>query len=88
MERFRYFSGTVSAVVDIWASASLVSQCEQWIHYYLEAVTDILEESRGDWGDGVYFSGMYDAQILAPKAGGVGFAQAARLSCNIDVSFS
>jgi hypothetical protein len=86
MERFRSFSGTVSVVADIWASASLITDCDQWIHYYLEAVADILRENRGDWGDGVYFSGTYDAQILPPAAGGVGFVQVAKLTCLINVS--
>lgn len=85
-ERFRSFSGTVLAVAEIWASASYITECDQWIHYYLDALAGLLEESRGDWGDGVYFSGIYDAQINAPKAGGFGFVQSAKLSCTIQVS--
>ena len=86
MERFRTFSGTVLAVAEIWASATLATQCDQWIHYYLDAVTSIAEENRGDWGDGVYFSGIYEAQMQAPKAGGLGFVQSVKVTCTINVS--
>ncbi len=86
LERFRSFSGTVTVVAEIWASADLASQCDQWIHFYLDAVTGVLESNRGDLGDGVYFSGMYEAQIQPPKTGGMGFVQSAKLFCTINVS--
>jgi hypothetical protein len=88
MERFRAFSGTVTVAADIWATSNLVTECEQWIHYYLGAFCDVLKENRGDWGDGVYFSGIYQAQLQPPKAGGMGFIKSAKLTCTLDVSQS
>lgn len=85
-ERFRSFSGAVTVMADIWASADLVTQCDLWIHYYLDAVTSVLVANRGDWGDGVYFSGLYEAQISSPKTGGFGFVQSAKLACTFNVS--
>ena len=86
MEKFRSLSGAVAVVAEIWASANMVTQSDQWIHFYVEAVTELLRESIGDWGDGMFFSGMYDIQFQQPKAGGFGFVQSAKVTCNLNVS--
>ncbi len=85
LEKFRSLSGTVSVIAEIWASGNLVSDADAWIHYYVEALTDILRQNIGDWGDGVFFSGVYDVQFQSPKAGGVGFVQSAKVSCDLNV---
>lgn len=85
LEKFRSLSGTVSVIAEIWASGNLVSDADVWIHYYVEALTDILRQNIGDWGDGVFFSGVYDIQFQSPKAGGVGFVQSAKVSCDLNV---
>lgn len=86
VEKFRSLSGTVAVVAEIWASANLVTQSDQWIHFYVEAVTELLRQSIGDWGDGMFFSGMYEIQFQAPKVGGFGFVQSAKVTCNLTVS--
>lgn len=88
VEKFRSLSGTVSVIADIWASGDLVSETDQWIHYYVEAMTDILRENIGDWGDGLFFSGMYDVQLQAPKVGGLGYVESATVTCVLNVSRS
>lgn len=85
-ERFLAFSGTASLDVDVWASASLITDCEEWLHYYVDAVTSILTGVRGDWGEGVYFSGLYEVAVQAPKQGGLGFVQLATITYPINVS--
>jgi hypothetical protein len=85
-EKFRSLSGTVSVTAEIWASGDLISQTDQWIHYYVEAVTDILRQNIGDWGDGLFFSGMYDVQLKPPKPGGLGFVELATVTCVLNVS--
>ena len=87
-EKFRSFSGTVAVSSDIWASGDLVTQVDEWIHYYLEAVTTILRSNTGDWGDGVFFSGKYEVKLQPPKAGGLGFVEVATVTCTLDVSIS
>ncbi|MFL6451366.1 MAG: hypothetical protein ACJ746_27370 [Bryobacteraceae bacterium] len=79
LEKFCSFSGVVSAVADIWTSANLVDDTDRWIHYYVEAVTALVRRSAGDWGDGIYFPGIYDVQFQPAKAGGIGFVQLAKL---------
>jgi hypothetical protein len=86
IEKFRSLSGTVAVTAEIWASGNLVTDTDQWIHFYIEAATNILRENIGDWGDGVFFSGVYDVQFQPPKAGGLGFVQSASITCNLNVS--
>jgi hypothetical protein len=85
-EKFRTLSGTVSVVTEIWASGNLVSDTDSWIHFYVEAVTEIYRRAAGDLLDGFYFSGEYDVQFAPPKAGGVGFSQSAKVTCILNVS--
>lgn len=85
-EKFRSLSGSVSVIAEIWASGNLVNETDEWIHFYVEAVTNILRQSIGDWGDGIFFSGVYDVQFQQPKAGGFGYVEAATLTCSLNVS--
>ncbi|MDQ2843303.1 MAG: hypothetical protein M3Y72_20150 [Acidobacteriota bacterium] len=86
IEKFRSFSGSVSLVAEIWASANLVNQTDEWIHFYVEAVAEILQLNSGDWGDGMFYSGAYEVQFQPPKAGGLGFVQSAKLTFSLNVS--
>lgn len=86
IEKFRSLSGTVAVVADIWASGNMVTQTDQWIHFYVEAVTQILRRNIGDWGDGIFFPGTYDIQFQQAKAGGFGFVQSARVTSSLNVS--
>ncbi len=87
-EKFRTLSGTVAVAAEIWASGNLVSDTDQWIHFYVEGFTELLRQNIGDWGDGLFFSGIYEVQFQAPKAGGIGFVQSANITCNLNVSRS
>ncbi len=86
LEKFCQFSGTVSVMADIWASGTLIQQVDQWIHYYVEAYTTLLRQNTGDWGDGIFFSGIYEVQFQNLKAGGFGFVESAKVTCLFDVS--
>lgn len=86
IEKFRSLSGTIAVTAEVWASGDLISETDQWIHYYVEALTEILRQNIGDWGDGMFFSGMYDVQLQAPKAGGFGYVESARVTCTLNVS--
>ncbi|HEX4772712.1 MAG TPA: hypothetical protein VH351_17900 [Bryobacteraceae bacterium] len=85
-EKFRTLSGTVTVVAEVWASAALVGQTDQSIHFSVDAVTNILQQNLGDWGDGVFFPGIYDVQFQAPKAGGFGFVESAKITVGLLVS--
>lgn len=85
-EKFKSLSGTLSVVTEIWASGNLVSDTDQWIHFYVEAVTEIYRGNTGDLGNGLYFAGAFDVQFQPPKAGGIGFSQSAKVTCVLNVS--
>jgi hypothetical protein len=86
VEKFRSFSGAVDVEADIWASADMATQTDLWIHYYVEAVTSVLRQNIGDWGDGIFFGGKYDVKLQSPKTGGYGFVQGAAVACTLDAS--
>ncbi len=86
IEKFRSFSGSISLVTEVWASANFISQTDEWIHFYVEGVAEILQLSSGDWGDGMFYSGAYEVQFQPPKAGGLGFVQSAKLTFSLNVS--
>lgn len=86
IEKFRSLSGTVSVTAEVWASANLLQDTDQWIHFYVEAMTNILRQNIGDWGDGIFFSGVYDVQFQQPKAGGLGFVESAKVTCTLNIS--
>ena len=87
-EKFRSLSGSISVAADIWTSGNIVSQTDQLIHFYLEAVTQILQKNTGDWGNGIFFSGTYEVSFQQVKAGGLGFVQSAKVTCSLNVSQS
>ncbi len=86
LEKFRSFSGQVAVVAEIWASDDLITNADQWIHFYVESVAEILQEAVGDWGNGLFYPGSYDVQFDPPKAGGIGFVESAKLSFNLEAS--
>lgn len=85
-EKFRTLSGTITVSAEIAATADLLSDVDTWIHFYIEAITSILRENRGDWGDGVFYSGAYDVDVQPPKPGASGFLQLARINFEVGVS--
>ena len=88
MEKFRSFSGGMVVATDVWFSGSLVAATETGLPYYLQAIELILQANQGDWGDGFYYSGVYEVQLQPIKAGGFGFVQSARISFTLNVNFN
>ena len=88
VEKYRSLSGSLSVVADVWASAALVSDSDAWIHYYFAAVASVFSANIGDWGNGIFFPGLYDVEFQAPKAGGLGFVQSVRITLHLIVSQS
>jgi hypothetical protein len=88
IEKFRTVSGEASVAAEIWASGDLISDVDNWIHFYVEAVTAILRSTTGDWGNGLSFWGVYEIQFQPPKIGGLGFVQSAKVTFDLAVSLS
>jgi hypothetical protein len=86
IEKFRTISGGVTVTAEIAATADQASDVDLWIHYYVDAVTKILGNNKGDWGNGIFFPGPYEVDIQSPAAGGSGFLQIAHITLEAIVS--
>jgi len=87
-EKFRRFSGKVDLVVEVRLAQDRVDELEAKLGAYVDAVTEVLETTRGDWGNCVYYPGTYEVVLDAVKRGGTGFAQRARVMLPVHVSVS
>jgi hypothetical protein len=85
-EKFRRFSGTASMVVEVRASQDRVDGLEQRVQVYVDAVTQVLERSRGEWSEGVFYGGGYEINYGGVRQGGKNFLQTAKVSFELDVT--
>jgi hypothetical protein len=85
-EKFRSFSGTVQMAVEVRHSQDRLEGIEDGLEQYTDAITSILNASRGDWGDGMFYAGGYEVSFGAVKRGGKNFTQAAKVIFEVVVS--
>ena len=52
----------------------------------MDAVCALLDDSRGDWGNGAFYSGGYDVSYEPVGRGGKNFLQRATVGFDIEVS--
>jgi hypothetical protein len=88
LEKFRSFSGTVQLAIEIRHSQDRLDGVEDALEQITDTVTGILTASRGDWGNGMFYSGGYDVNYGSVKRGGRNFLQTAKVSCELSVSVS
>lgn len=87
-EKFRRFSGTVEVVVEVKVSQDRLEGLTERVQFYADAVTDVVERSRGCVEEGVYLPGTYEVTFEAAKKGGLNVMQTARVKCELEVSRS
>ena len=87
-EKFRSFSGKLHLVVEVRHSQDRLEGLQDALELYADAVTRVLNESRGDWGDGMFYSGGFEVSFGAVKGGGRNFIQVAKVTLEIGVSRS
>jgi hypothetical protein len=85
-EKFRTFSGNAQMVVEVRVSQDRLDQIETNLQAYVDAVTQVMDNSRGDWGDGVFFPGEYEVTFGGVKHGGNNFLQIAKVSFVLEIS--
>ena len=85
-EKFRTFSGDAQMTVEVRVSQDRLDQIETNMQAYTDAVTQVLDISRGDWGDGMFFDGEYDVTFGGVKHGGRNFLQIAKISFVLEIS--
>jgi hypothetical protein len=85
-EKFRTFSGEAEMVVEARVSQDRLEQIDSNLHAYVDAITGVLDENRGDWGDGVFYGGGYEVTFGGIKQGGRNFIQIAKVSFAVEIS--
>jgi hypothetical protein len=85
-EKFRRFSGEASLIIDIRVSQDRVDGIEQMLQFYIDAITRVLENNRGEWNEGLFYSGAYEVTFGGVRQGGKNFIQSAKVSIDLDVS--
>lgn len=85
-EKFRTFSGKAVMAIEVRVSQDRLEGLEDTAQTYVDAVTQVLDENRGDWGEGMYYAGGYEAVFTPVKHGGRNFLQAVKVTFEVGVS--
>ena len=85
-EKFRTFSGSADLSLEVRVSHDHVEQLQFNLQHYVDAVTDVLDRSRGAWTPGVYYTGGYEVTFQPVKKGGKNFLQTAKVNVRIQLS--
>jgi hypothetical protein len=85
-EKFRGFSGEAQMTVEMRVSQDRIDQIETNLQAYVDAITAVLSDSRGDWGGGVFFDGGYEVTFGSVKHGGRNFLQIAKVGFVLEIS--
>ena len=87
-EKFRTFSGEAQMTIEVRVSQDRLDDLETRVQMYVDAVIQVLDQNRGDWGDGVFYGGTYEVIYGAAKHGGRNFIQIAKISLAVEISVS
>ena len=85
-EKFRQFSGKAHIVVEARHSQDELGSLQANTEVYVDAVCALLDDSRGDWGSGFFYSGGYDVSYEPVVRGGKNFLQRAKVGFDVEVS--
>ncbi|MDP9114597.1 MAG: hypothetical protein M3O20_13090 [Acidobacteriota bacterium] len=85
-EKFRSFSGKVRTVAEVRASQDRIAGLEEKVRLYVDAVTQVLDAKRGDWGQGMFFTGGYEVKFDPVQQGGLNVLQVAKVIFEVDLS--
>jgi len=85
-EKFRQFSGKARITVEARYSQDVLSGLEVNTEIYVDSVCALLDNSRGDWGSGFFYSGGYDVSFEPVVRGGKNFLQRAKVAFDVEVS--
>jgi hypothetical protein len=85
-EKFRQFSGTATLSVDVRVTHDRLEGLDQKLQWYVDALTEVLDGNRGDWDNGLFYTGGYTVTYQPVKHGGKNFLQTAKVSFDVQVS--
>lgn len=84
-QKFQTFSGRVDLVIEVRHSSDRLERLESEVQIYVEAILNMITRKRGDWAEGLYFSGRYDVRFDAVGRGGKNFSQTAKVGLSLEV---
>lgn len=85
-EKFRTFSGKAEMTVEIRVSQDRIDGIERHLQRNVDLITEVLDSNRGDWGNGVFYTGSYEVVFGPVRQGGKNFLQHAKVSFEVDLS--
>ncbi len=85
-EKFRTFSGIAQMVVEVRVSQDQLAGIDEQARLYVDGVTQVLDYNRGDWGNGMFFGGVYRVEFQPIKHGGRHYLQTVRVTFELKVS--
>jgi hypothetical protein len=84
-EKFRNFSGKAVMAIEVRVSQDRLQGLEDQLQSYVDSVTQVLDQNRGDWGEGMYYAGCYEAVLGPVKHGGQNFIQVGKVAFEVGV---
>src|SRR5205085_10633017 len=69
-EKFRAFSGDVHMAIELRHSQDRLEGLQDTLEIYADALAQVLNAGRGDWGDGMFYGGAYVVSFGPVKKGG------------------
>lgn len=85
-QKFQTFSGHVQMAIEVQHSQDRLEGMEDNLELYVDAAMQMLDASRGDWADGMYYAGGYEVVFGPVKQGGKNFIQVAKVTFQIGVN--
>jgi len=85
-EKFRSFSGVIQMEIDVRVSQDRLEGIDRMSQLYTHAVSQTLNQNRGDWGHGLFYAGGYEVSFGPVKHGGRNFIKSAKVSLDLDAS--
>jgi hypothetical protein len=85
-EKFRTFSGKAAMVIEVRISQDRINGLGDQLQTYVDVVTRILDQNRGSWGNGLFYTGGYQAVFGQMEHGGRNFIQTGKITFEVIVS--
>ena len=85
-EKFRTFSGKAHMAIEVRMSQDRIEGVSDLLQIYVDTVTRILDQNRGDWGNGMFYTGGYQAVFGQMEHGGRNFIQTGKITFEVAVS--
>ena len=86
VEKFRRFSGKVRTVAEIRVSQDRIEGLEEQTRLYVDAITQVLDQNRGSWDQGMFYTGGYEVKFEPVQHGGRNLLQIAKVIFEVDLS--